>query len=110
MGDLPNKEVITLQVDTFDLIRAGIAQIFAWHRVKEAVGGLGAQYRALVDLDVQAPDLALRPEEVCLLRSLSKPTSVGTICDQMNDPDFEVFRMLWAFHIMGLISREDEPR
>ena len=45
LGDLPTKEVITLRMNTSELMLAGIRRIRSWYRIAEAVGALDTCYR-----------------------------------------------------------------
>ena len=105
MGPLPTDEVITLRVHTGDLIRAGIAKVDTWSRIRQAVGGLDTAYRYSTKFDdqVKAMDLS-RPEER-LLQFLARPATVGEVCDTMEGNNFEVCRMVWAFLVMGALQR-----
>lgn len=109
MGPLPTQEVITLRVDTWELIRSGIAGIRTWSRLKAAVGGLETRYRCSPGFADVVAGISLSREEERLLRFLGRPASVGELCDVMNVNNFELCRMLWAFRVMGLAVREADP-
>ena len=105
MGPLPTDELITMRVNTTDLIRTGIQRITTWSRIREAIGGLETRYRTLPEFDVARSEITLCREEERLLQFLAQPGSVGEVCDTLNGNDFETCRTIWAFSIMGALER-----
>jgi hypothetical protein len=105
MGPLPTDELITMRVNTTDLIRTGIQRITTWSRIREAIGGLETRYRTLPEFDVARSGITLCREEERLLQFLAQPGSVGEVCDTLNGNDFETCRTIWAFSIMGALER-----
>jgi len=105
MGPLPTEELITLTVNTNDLIRTGIQRIGTWSRIREAIGGLETRYRAIPDFDVAGSEIGLSREEERLLHFLLQPATVGEVCDTMNGNNFETCRMIWAFQVMGALEK-----
>ena len=106
-GPPPTEEVITLKVNMCDVIRTGIRRIETWSRIREAVGGLEARYRYRKEFDDKRADLELSPEENGLLERLAETASVGELCDALGGNNFETFRQLWAFHVMGALEKLD---
>lgn len=106
MGPLPTDEVITLRVNTGDLIRTGIGRIRTWSRIREAVGGLETRYRYRHEFDDQLAELKLSPDEERLLQFMTQPAEVGNVCDTLNMNNFEVCRLIWAFLVMGALQRD----
>jgi len=109
MGDLPTEEVITLRVNTCDLIRRGIQRIQTWSRIREAVGGLDTRYRYIKEFDAQMSELQPTREEEVLVQFLSRPASVGEVCDTLLGNNFESCRTIWAFLVMGALEKVDAP-
>jgi hypothetical protein len=105
MGPLPTEEVITLRVNTFDVIRTGIGRIDTWSRIREAVSGLDTHYFYDPSFDDRLQEMTLSRQEERLLQFLARPASVGEVCDTLNGNNFEVCRSIWAFHVMGALQR-----
>jgi uncharacterized protein DUF4388 len=107
LGDLPTKEVITLNVNTADILLRGIRRIRSWYRIQEAIGGLDAVYRQAPGVELSAFRMTLSEEELSLLASLEQPSPLREICRFSPIADFEVGSILWAFLVTGLIVRSN---
>ena len=106
---VPSSEPITLRISTPDIIMEGIRRIDSWSRIDRAVGGPDARYeRAPAYADV-IRGMRAAPEKMALLHALDEPRGVEMLCGAAGLPDFEVCRVLWAFRVIGLIRRIDEP-
>lgn len=105
-GSLP-AESITLRMSTPDIIVEGIRRIESWTRIEAAVGDLRSVYERAPGADAVAAGMRLSPEKAALLRRLDRRLSVGELCGEPAIPDFEVFRTLWAFRVIGLVRRCD---
>lgn len=104
-GDLPTREVITLNVNTGDLLMEGIRRIRSWYRIQEALGGLGATFHQPQNVEQTAAKLTLTEEELSLLTSLEHPATLRQIFQWSSLPDFEIGRIIWAFLATGLVVR-----
>jgi hypothetical protein len=102
-------EKITLQLSTPDIILEGIRRIEAWSRVERAVGGLDALYSRAEDYERIIGLMELSFERLSLLTSLHTERDVQSICDESTLSDFEVFRTLWAFRVLGIVIRANSP-
>ena len=105
MGPLPTDELITIKVNTTDLIRTGIQRINTWSRIREAIGGLDTRYRSVPEFDAARSEVILSREEERLLQFLAQPGSVGEVCDTLNGNNFEICRTIWAFQVMGALEK-----
>jgi hypothetical protein len=103
--ELPTKEVITLNVNTPDMMLEGIRRIQSWYRIQEALGGLNTTFHQPDGAEKTALGMKLAQEELSLLTSLERPASLREICAWSTLTDFEVGRTLWAFLVTGLVSR-----
>jgi hypothetical protein len=103
-----SKEAIKLNISTPDLIFEGIRRIDSWSRIDRAVGGLSARYQRVPAYESKLRNVSLAPEKQALLTGLAQPLSVEQICAVSTLPDFEVCRTLWAFRVVGVVSRLDE--
>jgi hypothetical protein len=104
-GDLPTKEVITLNVNTADLLREGIRRIRSWYRIQEALGGLDAAFRQPEGVERTAARMKLSEDELSLLTSLERPATLRELCRWSPLGDFETGRILWVFLATGLVVR-----
>jgi hypothetical protein len=102
-------EAITLKVSTPDIILEGIRRIESWTRIHRAVGGLAARYERAPDYEKGIPALTLSIEKLNLLVSLTSTADVETICRESSLSDFEVCRTLWAYRVIGIVRRVDQP-
>ena len=53
--------------------------------------------------------MSLSPEQLALLEDLGTARNVETICERSTLPDFEGYRSLWAFVVIGVIRRVETP-
>jgi hypothetical protein len=105
LGDLPTREVITLNVNSADILMRGIRRVDSWYRIQEAIGTLDTVFRQAPGVALSAFKITLSEEELSLLASLDRPSSLREICRFSPIPDFEVGRILWGFLVTGLIVR-----
>lgn len=105
LGDLPTKEVITLNVNTADILLRGIRRIRSWYRIQEAIGSPDSVYRQAPGVELSAFRMTLSEDELSLLASLERPAPIREICRFSPIKDFEVGSILWAFVVTGLIVR-----
>ncbi|MEE9217777.1 MAG: DUF4388 domain-containing protein [Acidobacteriota bacterium] len=108
-GDLPSKEVITLNLSTPEVILSGISLIDRWWRVLPGLGNLDVVYRTSAARDAILRQLKLNQKQSALLHVLEQPTTVRDLCGFGILPDFETCRTLWAFRVIGLAEPTSEP-
>jgi hypothetical protein len=106
---LDSSEAITLKISTPDLILEGIRRLEAWSRVDRAVGGIAARYERHPDYEDVLKSMTLSFEKLSLLTMLNEPNDVEGICRESMLSDFETCRTLWAFRVIGVVRRLDEP-
>ena len=53
--------------------------------------------------------MTLSFEKLSLLTMLNEPTDVEAICRESMLSDFETCRTLWAFRVIGVVRRLDQP-
>ena len=106
---LESDEAITLKISTPDLILEGIRRIESWSRINRGVGGLEAQYQRTPDYENELPSLTLSLEKLDLLVAFTTTANVEVICRNWPMSDFEVCRTLWAYRVIGILRRVDEP-
>jgi Domain of unknown function (DUF4388) len=102
-------ESITLNISTPDIIMEGIRRIDAWSRVQRAVGGHETRYERAPGYEQVLGAMNLSFEKLSLLTSLNGTPSVEALCRESSLPDFDVCRTLWAFRVIGVVRRVDQP-
>jgi hypothetical protein len=104
-------EAITLKISTPDLILQGIHRIESWRRIERGMGGTAACYLRAEDYERRLAEMSLSFERLALLTDLHGTKSVLEICEGSSLNDFDVCRVLWAFRVMGAVTRvEAQPR
>ena len=107
MGPLPTTEVITVRVNTYEIIRTGIERVKTWSRIRDAVAGLKTRY---LTIDGFEEKLGRPPtgQERHLLEFCAPPAaSVAEICETLPGNHFEICRRIWALQVIGAIRREN---
>jgi hypothetical protein len=104
---LEQAESITLRISTPDIIVEGIRRIEAWSRIDRGVGGLAARYVRAEGYEPVVKAMTLAPEKLALLDLIASPLEVETICAASGLADFEICRTLWAFRVIGIVTRVD---
>lgn len=100
-------EAITLKISTPALILEGIRRIESWSRIALGVGDLDARYVRADNYEATLALMSLTFEKLSILTGLNGSPDVERICSESTLPDFEVYRTLWAFRLLGLIRRVD---
>lgn len=109
VGDLPTREVITLQLGTQEVILEGIHRIDRWWRVLPALGSLEAVFRVRVRHAEVLKQVRLTQGQARIVDLLQKPTRIRDLCGLGILPDFETCQTLWAFRVIGIVEPTDEP-
>ncbi len=105
LGDLPTKEVITLQMNTPELMLTGIRRIRSWYRIAEALGSLQTSYRKCNDMEETIAIMPVGEDGTKLLHALESPCSLKEIFEMFPGTDFELGQLLWALQTTGIIAR-----
>jgi hypothetical protein len=98
-------EPITLKLSTPGVIIRGISRIEAWSRIERGVGGAEALYELAPAWEAVAGEMTLSTGRLAILAQLTTPHDVASVCRASTLPHFEVCQMLWAFRIIGLVTR-----
>jgi len=106
---LPRQLVQAVNEHSAEIIYGAIRRIESWSRVERAVGGLEALYCRAEDYERIIGHMELSFERLSLLTSLHGERDVQSICDESTLSDFEVFRTLWAFRVLGIVVRASAP-
>ena len=102
-ASLPADESITLDVPTEELLLSGVRRVRDGGRVRRAVGGPRAVYRAVFGAPIEVAGLGTT--ERSILDELRRPLRVDRLCREVFAPSEVVFRSLWALAILGLVER-----
>lgn len=102
-------EAITLNISTPDLIVEGIRRIDSWSRIARAAGGFDSPYERADGYQEVVAKMALTEGQIEILSSLTRQRSLGAICNTSILPSIEVCRALWAYRVIGLVTRLDAP-
>ncbi len=105
LGDLPTKEVITLKMNTSELMLTGIRRIRSWYRIAEALGSLDTCYRKGDGMEETIATMHLDEDGMKLLRVLETPRSLKEIFEMFPGADFELGQLLWALQTTRIIAR-----
>jgi hypothetical protein len=107
-GKTPGED-ITLNMSTPQLVLDGLSQIDAWSRIERGCGGLGSLYAAVAASEPLFNQLTLDVDQTVLLEAVRGTRDVESLCAGSVLSDFEVCRNLWAFRVIGLIRRVEQP-
>jgi len=102
-------ESITLKISTPDIIMEGIRRIDSWVRIKRAIGGLASCFERSPDYEAILHSLNPTLEKLTLLTGINQPTTLEDLCRESTLSDFDVCRTLWAFKVIGVVRRLDDP-
>jgi hypothetical protein len=105
VGELPNKEVITLSLSTPDVILAGISLIRKWSWIKKTVGPLETVFRKRIDWPIVVKKMSITPAIHSLIDLLEHPLRLETILRLSRATNFETCKLLWAFLMIGIIEK-----
>jgi len=106
-GELPTQEVITLQVHTAELLLQGIRNVGSFSRIRSSVGAPHAAFSLTENWREIREGLRLREDENLVVERLHQGTaSVEELCDDLTLSDFDIYRTLWAFRVLGLVHAE----
>lgn len=107
-GPLPTDEVVTLGMNTGDLLIQGIRSVRSFSRIRRSVGSPRTRYRATESWREVTDGLQLSEGERQLLTRLDgAPESVARLCEEVYLSNFEIYQSLWAFKVLGLIQEAE---
>jgi hypothetical protein len=95
----------TPKLKASDVVLEAMRGIQSWARVCKGIGGLDARFARASDHESRSASLTLSAEASSLLAALATAHDVRTLCGKTAMPAFEACRFLWAFHVLGLVSR-----
>ncbi len=102
----PADDVVTLNFPMESLILEGIRRTRAWSRIYRGVGGdVGAIPVPTGNTEVLLK-LELTPEEQEVLSHVNGRSTIEQICQVSFLSNLETCRILWAFHVLGVVKRE----
>ena len=104
-GDLPSSELITLSVNTPDLIFQGIKQVKDFKILLKALGSLKKRFVLGPSFDKNFVSF-LEEDERKIIESLKGPSSAEEIQEDSGLDTMAVVRTLVAFKINGIIEEE----
>lgn len=105
LGDLPTTEVITLNMNTAELMLQGIRRVHSWYRIAEALGELDTCYRRRDGMEETIASMPLGEDGTTLLQALETPRSLQEIFEMFPGRDFELGQLLWALQTTRIIAR-----
>jgi hypothetical protein len=105
LGELPTKEVITLNMNTTELMLRGIRRVRSWYRIAEALGELETSYRKREGSEETLAAMPLDENGVQLVKALETPRSLREIFEMFPGRDFETGQFLWALQATRIITR-----
>jgi hypothetical protein len=105
--DERGSETINLNISTPELVLEGIRRVESWSRIEACVGGLEARYRVNAQAGEILGRLSILPEKLAIANGLDGVRTVDQICSGSSLSHFEVCRTLWAFQIIGVVTRVD---
>jgi hypothetical protein len=103
-------EDITLKISTPQLVLDGISQIESWTRIQRGCGSLAARYERALEADALIKQLTLDVDQTLLLSSAQGARSLEELCAESAINHFETCRNIWAFRVIGLLHRADQPQ
>lgn len=107
-ASLPGEEVITLSMQTGELLLQGIRQVRSFDLIRRRVGPPWSRYRLAAAWRDALEGLPLTDAETTLLgRFESGPQLIEKVCREVFLSNFEIYQALWAFRVLGVFQRDD---
>ncbi len=104
-GPLPTEEVITLGMQTGEILLQGIRGVRSFTRVRRSVGPPRVRYRRAADTDRVLDGLSLgEGERQLLVRLEGEGTTIDALCREVFLSNFEIYQTLWALKALGAIE------
>ncbi len=99
------KEVITLEINTPELIIAGVQRISDWSLILQTLTGIDTILEPSANAEQKRIAVPLSEEEKKILQRVDGERSIADICAVVNGNDFETCRTLMAFLCANLIRK-----
>ncbi len=99
------KEVITLNINTPELIMGGVQQITDWNRILQTLSGIETIFEPSARTEKKRLEVQLSDEENRIFQLVDGKRSVADICARIAGNDFKTCRTLMAFLCANLIRR-----
>lgn len=103
-GEDAGEEMITLNLNTPDLIKEGIGRMDSIARPLDAFSSLRMKLHLTCTPDKAAAMFALSPEETPLLEALRRPVDLGELCRSSLLKPAPLLRLLWALLILEVVE------
>ena len=103
-GPLPEKEVITLNLSTSDLIASGVQRIWRWSWIRHALPALDTVYRKSEGWSPIVRKMNLTREMEGILDLFDRPRTLEEVLQISALGNFETARLIWTFLILGIIE------
>jgi len=103
-GPLEQKEVITLNLSTPDLIMNGMQRIWRWSWIRKALPALDAVYRKKEGWSPVIRKMTLNREVDALLDLFDRPRTLDEALKISTIGNFETCRLIWAFLLLGVVE------
>jgi len=103
-GQLP-REVITLDMDTSDLIMGGVRRISNWNLIFQTLGAIDVILEPASGIDQKRLDSVLAEDEMHIFELVNGEKSVQQICRTVGGNDFETCRTLMGLLCANFIRR-----
>ncbi len=99
------KEVITLDINTPELILRGVERMTDWTRILKTLSGIDTVFEMAAGSEKKRVEISLSAREKTVLTQINGRHSVAAICAGVGGNDFETCRTLMAFLCANLIRR-----
>ncbi len=103
-GQLP-REVITLDINTSDLIMGGVRRISNWDLIFQTLGAMDVILEPASGIDQKRLDSVLAEDEMHIFELVNGEKSVQQICRTVGGNDFETCRTLMGLLCANFIRR-----
>jgi hypothetical protein len=103
-GEDAGEEMITLNINTPDLIKEGIGRMDSIARPLDAFPSLRMSLQLTRAPDEAAAMFSLSPEETPLLEALRIPVELGELCRSSLLKPASLLRLLWVLLILGVVE------
>lgn len=104
MKEVDPAGMVAVNISTENVILEGIRRTRSWSRVQRAIGDVDSVPVPTGSTEVLYR-LELTQEEQEILSHVNGRASIEQICQVSYLSNFETCRILWAFHVLGLIRR-----
>ncbi len=104
-GPLPTDEVITLNLSTFDLILAGLSQVWRWSAIKKGSISLAAVFRKKEGWSKIIRKMTITRDIQLLMDLLDRPRTLEEILQNSETGNFETCRLVWGLMAIGIAEQ-----